>query len=242
MKIAAIIPARYQSTRFPGKPLALIGGVPMIQRVYRQVEKCSLFHRVTVATDDRRIFEAVESFGGHAVMTADHHTSGTERLWEVLETTHKDADAAVNIQGDEPLIPVDLLNEACRELSSGTYDVVTPFYKNFSYEDFLSRHVVKVVMSTSRRALYFSRSPIPFTEREGFTYFNQHVGLYGYKRTAVKAFIELPGSRLEQSEKLEQLRFLDNNISIRMVESPSPSYGVDVPGDIKKIEAMLHNT
>ncbi|MCU0284759.1 MAG: 3-deoxy-manno-octulosonate cytidylyltransferase [Acidobacteria bacterium] len=237
MKIAAIIPARYQSTRFPGKPLALISGKPMIERVYRQAILCNKFADVIVATDDQRIAEVVTGFGGHVAMTSAHHNSGTERLWEVLE--YKDFDAAVNIQGDEPIISEKLLTELVDELKTRRHDVVTAYHVNSSYEDYLSRHVVKVIMNARGRALYFSRSPIPFYEKKDFISFFHHVGLYGYLKSAVETFIKLPKSALENIEKLEQLRFLENDIDIKVIQSRYPALGVDVPEDVQRIEKML---
>ncbi len=237
MKIAAIIPARYKSTRFEGKPLALIAGKPMIQRVVQQAMKCGKFFDIIVATDDKRIADVVESFGGHVVYTSTTHRSGTERLWEVMEKY--DFDAAVNIQGDEPAVPVDLLTLMVDQLATGNFPVVTPVHVNFSYDDYLSQHVVKAVVSTDFHALYFSRSPIPFVEKENFSQFYHHIGLYGYLRNSIETFIKLPPSRLEQTEKLEQLRFLENNIPINIILSSQPSLGVDVPEDVERIEIII---
>lgn len=237
MKIAAIIPSRYSSTRFEGKPLALIAGKTMIERVYRQTAKCEIFSDILVATDDRRIFDTVESFGGHARMTSPHHGSGTERLWEVLE--NGGFDAAVNIQGDEPIVSPKLITQLAQTLATGNYPVVTPVYWNTSYGDFLSPHVVKAVAAKNFQALYFSRSPVPFTTETAFSGFFQHIGLYAYLKEAVESFIKLPVSPLEQTEKLEQLRFLDNNIPIHVIRSQYQSIGVDVPEDVQRIEQIL---
>jgi 3-deoxy-manno-octulosonate cytidylyltransferase (CMP-KDO synthetase) len=237
MKIVGIIPSRYNSTRFKGKPLAKIKGKSMIERVYHQAAKCEKFSDIIVATDDKRIARVVETFGGHVEMTSPDHDSGTERLWEVLK--NHDFDAAINIQGDEPLISEKLISRLFDELETGKYQVVTAAYFNTSYTDYLSRHVVKVVVAENFQALYFSRSPIPFIEETDFSGFFHHMGLYGYLKDAVKIFIKLPKSRLEKSEKLEQLRFLENNIPIKVIESEYLSLGVDVPEDIQRIEEML---
>lgn len=237
MKVAAIIPARYQSVRFEGKPLALIDGVTMIERVYRQVEKCPKFSDIIVATDDKRIADTVTEFGGYAVITSPAHGSGTERVWEVLEVS--DFDAAINIQGDEPLISEKLIEEVFNLLETWEYPVVTPVYHNTSYEDYLSPHVVKAVVDFDYQALYFSRSPVPYSSKENFKGFYQHIGLYGYLKSTLNTFIKLPISKLESSEKLEQLRFLENGIVIKTVRSTYPSFGVDIPEDIQRIEAML---
>ncbi|UCH93205.1 MAG: 3-deoxy-manno-octulosonate cytidylyltransferase [Candidatus Aminicenantes bacterium] len=239
MNIAAIIPARYNSTRFKGKPLVMIKGMPMIQRVYWQVEKSGKFSpgHIMVATDDRRIESVVKSFGGNAVMTSPHHSSGSERLWEVLE--NRDFDAVINIQGDEPIVPVELISVLYDELHTGKYEVVTPAFYNISYEDFLSKDVVKVVVDRIFQALYFSRSPIPFVEKKDFRGFHQHIGMYGYLKEALRSFINLPRSSLEVLEKLEQLRFLENSIGIKVIISEYRSIGVDIPEDVAKVEEIL---
>jgi 3-deoxy-D-manno-octulosonate cytidylyltransferase len=237
MKIAAIIPARYNSTRFMGKPLVKIAGIPMIQRVYNQAAKCSEFSDVIVATDDHRIAETVQKFGGCVVMTSAQHSSGTERLWEVLKNS--DFDAAVNVQGDEPIISEKLLSQLCIELKTGANPVVTAFYYNTSYQDYLSRNVVKVVMDSSFHALYFSRASIPSTEEAEFSGFYHHIGLYGYLKEAVRSFIEFSPSQLEKTEKLEQLRFLENRIPIKVIQSRYRALGVDVPEDVQRIEKIL---
>ncbi len=239
VKIAAIIPARYHSTRFQGKPLATIKGIPMIQRVYRQVEKSNRFSPtdIIVATDDQRIASVVRDFGGNAVMTSPDHQSGSERLWEVLEK--RDFAAAVNVQGDEPILSEKLISSLYDELETGQYDVVTPGYFNSTYEDYLSRNVVKVVVDKDFQALYFSRSPIPFVEQRLFEGFYQHIGMYGYLKDALKRFVNLPKSQLENREKLEQLRFLENGIKIKVFITPYKSVGVDVPEDVIKVEKIL---
>jgi len=241
VNIAAIIPARYHSTRFEGKPIVKIKGMPMIERVYRQVEASGKFlsTHIMVATDDQRIASVVGEFGGNAVMTSPRCSSGSERLWEVVE--NRDFGAVINIQGDEPIVPVELIADLYDELSSGKYEVVTPAYYSDSYEDYLSRHVVKVVVDRDNRALYFSRSPIPFIEKKNFTGFHHHIGMYGYLKNSLKRFINLPCSPLESLEKLEQLRFLENGIGIKVIQSQYPSIGVDVPEDIEKVERILED-
>ncbi|MFC2146798.1 3-deoxy-manno-octulosonate cytidylyltransferase [Acidobacteriota bacterium] len=239
MNIAAIIPARYHSTRFEGKPIVKIKGLPMIERVYRQVEASGKFisTHIMVATDDQRIATVVDVFGGNVVMTSPRCSSGSERLWEVLE--NRDFDAILNIQGDEPIVPGELIASLYDELNSCKYEVVTPAYYSNSYEDYLSRHVVKVVVDRDFRALYFSRSPIPFMEKKNFTGFHHHIGMYGYLKDSLKGFINLPPSPLENTEKLEQLRFLENSIGIKVIQSEYQSVGVDVPEDVVKVEKIL---
>ncbi len=239
MKIAAIIPARYHSTRFEGKPIVKIKGIPMIERVYRQVEASGKFPsaHIMVATDDQRIASVVDEFGGNVVMTSPRCSSGSQRLWEVLE--NRDFDAVINIQGDEPIVPPALIAALYDEVSSCKYGVVTPAHYSHSYEDYLSRHVVKVVVDQDFRALYFSRSSIPFMERGDFTGFHHHIGMYGYLKDSLRCFINLPASPLEIRERLEQLRFLENGIGIKVIPSRYQSVGVDVPEDVEKVERIL---
>jgi 3-deoxy-manno-octulosonate cytidylyltransferase (CMP-KDO synthetase) len=239
VNIAAIIPARYHSTRFEGKPIVKIKGLPMIERVYHQVEASGKFPsaHIMVATDDQRIASVVDAFGGNVVMTSPRCSSGSERLWEVLE--NRDFDAVLNIQGDEPIVPGELIASLYDELNSCKYEVVTPAYYSNSYEDYLTRHVVKVVVDRDFRALYFSRSPIPFMEKKNFTGFHHHIGMYGYLKDSLKGFINLPPSPLENTEKLEQLRFLENSIGIKVIQSEYQSIGIDVPEDVEKVEKML---
>ena len=211
----------------------------MIERVYRQVEKCGKFTptQIIVATDDTRIESLVKSFGGNAVMTSIHHRSGTERIWEVLK--HRDFDAVINIQGDEPAVPIQLIATIHDELDTGKYGVVTPAHFSHSYENYLSKNVVKVVLTRDSRALYFSRSPLPFMEKTDFNGFHHHIGIYGYLKSSLEQFFTLPPSPLEGTEKLEQLRFLENNIGIKVVISQTPSLGVDTPEDVAVVEKML---
>ncbi len=239
MKIAAIIPARYDSGRFPGKPLAKIAGITMIQRVYRQVEKTGFFSHIIVATDHQKIAQAVKQFGGTFRITDNSHPSGTDRIWEVVESS--DFDAAINIQGDEPLISEHLIRRIHNKLQTGQWPVVTAAYWNRFFGDFNSPHVVKVVVDEDFRALYFSRSPVPFCREADFNGFYQHIGIYGYSRSALEKFVKLRQSKLEKQERLEQLRFLEHGVPIAVVQSDQPSYGVDTPGDIQKIEDLLQD-
>lgn len=209
----------------------------MIERVYNQVRKSGRFSDIIVATDDKRILAEVHGFAGDAVLTSAKHNSGTERLWEVLQ--HRDLDAAVNIQGDEPLVPEKLVAAIYDELETGKHNVVTAAYFNKSREDFLSENVVKVVFDKGYHALYFSRSPIPHGKGSDFSGFYQHIGIYGYLKSAIEAFINFPRSGLEEVERLEQLRFLENGIPIKIIMSQEKSIGVDVPEDVEKIEKIL---
>ncbi|MCK5222201.1 MAG: 3-deoxy-manno-octulosonate cytidylyltransferase [Candidatus Aminicenantes bacterium] len=237
MKIGAIIPARYESSRFRGKPLAKISGISMIERVYRQVLKSEKFEEIIVAIDSDLIAEEVDRFNGKFVMTSPDCSSGTERVWEVLKDS--DLDSAINIQGDEPLISEKLISEIYVRLEQGGDPVVTAAYFNESLDDFNSVNVVKSVFDANGNALYFSRSPIPGQQLSGFSGFYHHVGIYGYTRDALSSFFNLPPSKMEQMEKLEQLRFIENGINICVIKTDYRSIGVDVPQDIEKIEKLL---
>jgi len=237
MRIAAVIPARYQSSRFPGKPLARIAGCSMIERVYRQAAKAGSFAEIIVATDDPRIRDEVVRFGGNVEMTDNTIKSGTERVWAAIEK--KELDAIVNIQGDEPLISVQLIAEVRRALASTA--VVSAARHSDSYEDFCSRHIVKVVCDGQGRSLYFSRSPIPYTEKGSFNGFLQHIGIYGYSKEMLRVFTSNGATELEQRENLEQLRFLSLGQTIRILLTDFVSHSVDVPEDIAKIERLLRS-
>jgi len=237
MNIAAVIPSRYQSNRFPGKPLAKIAGKTMIERVYRQVAKAGCFADIFVATDDERIFNEVVGFGGKAEMTDMTIKSGTERVWSVIEK--KDCEAVINIQGDEPLISEKLIREIYQVL--GKRNIVSAARRNDSYRDFISENIVKVVCDINSQALYFSRAPIPFCEKNLFKGFFQHIGIYGYTRKVLEIFIRAGMSHLEESENLEQLRFLFLGEKIHIIETDYISHGVDVPDDIGKIEKLLQD-
>ncbi len=237
MNIAAIIPARYDSSRFPGKSLEKISGISMIERVYRQVQRSEKFKKIIVATDSNLIAREVERFKGQFIMTSSDCSSGTERVWEVLKKS--DFDAAINIQGDEPLISEELISEIYDCLDGEVFPVVTAAFFNSSVDDFNSMNVVKSVFDTKGRALYFSRSPIPGQQISEFKGFYQHVGIYGYTRDVLSSFFSLPRSDMEKMERLEQLRFLYNGIDIHVLKTNYRSIGVDVPEDIKKIEKLL---
>ncbi|MEN8153658.1 MAG: 3-deoxy-manno-octulosonate cytidylyltransferase [Acidobacteriota bacterium] len=237
MNIAAIIPSRFESSRFPGKPLTNILGISMIERVYNQVKKSDKFEDIIVATDNKKIADKVKEFGGKSIMTSRQCSSGTERVWEVLKKS--DYDAVINIQGDEPLISEKLISDIYDELDTGEHDVITAAFFNTSIEDYLSENVVKAVVNNNSEALYFSRSPVPFVKRDEFAGFFQHIGIYGYLKKSIESFFNFPLSDLEKCEKLEQLRFMDYGVTIKIIETNYRSYGVDVPEDVKKIEKLL---
>lgn len=240
MKVLGVIPARYASTRFEGKALADILGKPMIQHVYERAKKAETIDELVVATDDQRIFSAVEKFGGKVVMTASHPT-GTDRIAEVAG--HFDAEVLINVQGDEPLIEPAMINSAVTPLlEDNSVDLSTLAHRISSQEEYYNPNVVKVVISRSGFAMYFSRSPIPFIKSGGFRPslpIYRHVGLYVYRRHALLKFAQMPPSPNELSEGLEQLRFLENDYKMKVVETLYKSIGVDTPEDLERVIKML---
>lgn len=238
MDIAAIIPARYSSSRFPGKPLAEILGKPMVQRVYEAVAASNLFQRIVVATDHEGVFDCVVSFGGHAAMTRTDHASGTDRVWEVV--SELPVDAVVNVQGDEPLIDKNLLQAICFQLNHKEPVVSAAFFSE-NREWFDSADHVKVVFDTQGYALYFSRSGIPFHREQKTFSFWHHIGIYGYQKSVLKRFVQQGPSHLEDVEKLEQLRLLENGFKIKLVQTDYQGLGVDRPGDIALIEKIIES-
>jgi 3-deoxy-manno-octulosonate cytidylyltransferase (CMP-KDO synthetase) len=226
----AIIPARFNSTRFPGKPIAEIAGKPLIEHVYRRVEQAGLVSRVVVATDDRRIADAVERFGGTAVMTRDDHPSGTDRLAEAADGMQglRPDTLVVNVQGDEPMIEPGDIDQAIAAAQTGDAEIVTLMTKMDSREaDDPNR--VKVVTDRNGMALYFSRSRIP---SKGTCFL--HVGLYVYRVGFLRTFLKLEPTPLEVAERLEQLRALEHGYRIRVVEVQNESWGIDTPEDLDR--------
>jgi len=246
MNILGIIPARYGSSRFEGKPLALINGKMMIQRVYEQAKKADRLAEVVVATDDDRIFNAVASFGGKAVMTSSNHKSGTDRCREVVEKIGAGYDAVINIQGDEPYINPLQINQIAELISDENTPIASLCKPISDIDELLSHNAVKVVFDKNGKALYFSRYTIPFQRNENDTAkwmqlrtYYKHIGIYAYKTLTLKEISVLPQSGLELSESLEQLRWLENGYTVRMGVTQFDSYSVDVPDDIKKIESVF---
>jgi 3-deoxy-manno-octulosonate cytidylyltransferase (CMP-KDO synthetase) len=239
IQITGIIPARYASTRFPGKPLVLIDGKTMIQRVYEQSKKSKLLNRVVVATDDERIYKHVISFGGEVVMTATHHQSGTERCAEVAEKII--ADAFINIQGDEPYVHPEQIDEVALLLQKQEVEIATLIKQITDSEELFNVNKPKVVIGADNRALYFSRQTIPFLrDLEQAQWLNhqtfyKHIGIYGYKRNVLLNLVKLPMSLLEKAEALEQLRWLENGYSIYTSITQLESYSVDTEADLKSL-------
>jgi 3-deoxy-manno-octulosonate cytidylyltransferase (CMP-KDO synthetase) len=237
--VIAIIPARYQSSRLPGKALADIGGRPMIEHVYRRASAASSVSSVLVATDDERILEVVRGFGGVACLTSPDHPSGTDRLAEVAAALG--SEIVVNVQGDEPLIEPSMIDEAVEPLLADPMVVMSTLRKRIDDEsELLNPNVTKVVVDRDGYALYFSRAPIPFT-RAGRPAARawRHVGLYVYRRDCLLQLATLPPSELEQSEALEQLRALEHGIRILAVETQHDSIGVDTPADLERVRRLM---
>jgi 3-deoxy-manno-octulosonate cytidylyltransferase (CMP-KDO synthetase) len=242
VKIVGIIPARFASTRFPGKPLALIAGKPLIQHVVEQCQRAKSLSEVIVATDDTRIWEVAQNFC-RVEMTRPEHPSGSDRIAEVAERC--DCDAVVNIQGDEPLIDPNVIDAVANALAQSEMSTAATPIKNFP--DLDNPNVVKVVFNAAGYALYFSRRTIPYlreaargsSEPLGAFLFWKHLGIYGYRRGTLLRLVKFPVSKLENAEKLEQLRALENGILIAVVKADHDSIGVDAPEDVAKVEKIL---
>ena len=246
LKFIVIIPARYASTRFPGKPLALLGGKPMIQRVYEQV--AGVVEDVVVATDDERIYNAVEAFGGRVVMTSANHKSGTDRCWEAYQKQGEEFDVVINVQGDEPFIAHSQLKAIMACFEDEATDIAT-LVKPFTEEDGLAAlenpNSPKVVLDKQSCAIYFSRSVIPYlrgVEREQWlkthTYY-KHIGMYAFRADVLREVTSLAQSPLELAESLEQLRWLENGYKIGVGISNVETVGIDTPEDLQRAEAFL---
>ena len=243
MKFTGIIPARYASSRFPGKPLALLGGKPVIQRVYEQVS--AVLDDAYVATDDEPIFQTVEGFGGKAVMTRTDHKSGTDRIEEAVEKLGCQADVIVNVQGDEPFIQRSQIESVCRCFDDPDTQIATLGKPFESVEAMKNPNSPKIVLDNRQCAMYFSRSVIPFIRgvEEGewlLRYpFLKHLGLYAYRREVLAELTRLPQSSLEKAESLEQLRWLQNGYRIKVGLTDVETVGIDTPQDLERAEAFL---
>jgi 3-deoxy-manno-octulosonate cytidylyltransferase (CMP-KDO synthetase) len=243
VKIIGIIPARFASTRFPGKPLALIAGKPLLQHVVEQCQKAKSLSEVIVATDDTRIWEMAQNYC-RVEMTRPEHPSGSDRIAEVVERTA--CDAVVNIQGDEPLIEPSVIDAVAGALAQNEMSTAASRIKNPAELD--NPNVVKVVVNAAGRALYFSRRTIPYlreaasgskSEQLAAFAFLKHLGIYGYRRETLLRLVKYPVSPLENAEKLEQLRALENGIPIAVVQVNYDSVGVDAPEDVEWVERFL---
>lgn len=248
LHFVAIIPARYASTRFPGKPLALLGGKPVIQRVYEQVS--AIVEDAVVATDDERIFAAVEAFGGRVVMTSTEHRSGTDRCYEAYQKLGKAYDVVINVQGDEPFIAHSQLR-AIMSCFDDEHTQIATLVKPFAEEDGIEAlenpNSPKVVVDAASKAIYFSRSVIPYlrgverTEWLKHHTFYKHIGMYAFRSEALREVTALPQSSLEKAESLEQLRWIENGYKIGVGISDVETVGIDTPEDLARAEEFLAN-
>lgn len=246
LKFAGIIPARYASTRFPGKPLAILGDKPVIQHVYERASQA--LDNVVVATDDARIFDTVIGFGGKAVMTSTDLRSGTDRVCQAYDNAGMDTDVVINIQGDEPFISPDQIRALMHCFDNPDTDIATLARKypaDGTFDGLFDPNVVKVVFGNDGRALYFSRSIIPYVRSVEWKQwlahasFFTHVGIYAYRADVLHNISALPQGSLEQAESLEQLRWLQNGYTIRVAETDTKSIGIDTPDDLAAAEKYL---
>ncbi len=248
MRVVGIIPARFASTRFPGKPLALINGISMIERVYQQASACKELTSVVVATDDQRIFDHVTGFGGRVVMTAASHRSGTDRLGETIKILSEEGSSyeiAVNIQGDEPFIKPEQISAVISLFRKPEIAIATLIKKIESGSDLFNSNVVKVVTDASGKALLFSRSPIPHfrglpeDQWTGHYPYYKHIGIYAYRTGTLEELVQLSSALLEETESLEQLRWLWNGYQIFTEVTEFETTGIDTPDDLSKLTNII---
>jgi 3-deoxy-manno-octulosonate cytidylyltransferase (CMP-KDO synthetase) len=244
IKILGVIPSRFGSSRFPGKPLIDLAGKSMIQRVYEQAKKAKLLSDVIVATDEERIFKHVEKFGGKAMMTSSSHQSGTDRCAEILEKLNSEFHAVINIQGDEPFINPEQIDLLAKCFEDKNTELATLINQTEDSSLIQNPNRIKVVIDKNNQALYFSRSAIPFMKEIPTTdwakhhpYF-LHIGIYGYRSDILKAITNLPVSSLEKTESLEQLRWLENGYRIKVAKTNFESYSIDSPEDVNNVLKM----
>jgi len=240
LTVVAAIPARYASTRLPGKPLLMLAGKPMVQHVYERAARAKGVSRVVVLTDDARVAQAVAFFGGEAQMTPEECASGTDRIAWAARSWN--ARAVINIQGDEPLIDPEGVSRIAEHLAAAPDDPVVTLATPASPEEMENPNAVKVVLTRDGSALYFSRSPIPYPRNEGGFAPLKHLGLYGYQREALMRLAALAPTPLERSESLEQLRALENGIPIRVLVVERGSFGVDTAEDLERVESLLQSS
>ncbi len=246
MKFVGIIPARYASTRFPGKPLADILGQPMIQRVYERASQ--VLDTVVVATDDQRIYDAVVQFGGRVVMTSENHKTGTDRCYEALTKLPETYDVVINIQGDEPFIAIDQIEALKNCFVSDQIQLATlvkPFDANTSFEELENPNTPKVVLSQTGEAICFSRSVIPYLRgveksqwAAAHTYY-KHIGIYAYRTDILAQITKMTQTPIEKAESLEQLRWLENGLHIHAAITHSDNHSIDTPEDLQRVVALM---
>lgn len=238
MKKLAIIPSRFESSRFPGKPLIDLLGKSMIQRVYESVENSNVFDHTIVATDDTRIFDHIRSFGGEVIMTSKNHESGTDRCGEVISRL-PNYDVIVNIQGDEPLVDKKQLEQLISAFDDSNVEIATLGTPKITKEEYEDSNRIKIVLDNKSDALYFSRSAIPFERNKADYPFLRHIGLYGFKSTTLKKLVSLERTKLEKTESLEQLQWLYYGYKIRVVETLIETPNIDVPEDVEAVLNIL---
>lgn len=244
MRILGIIPSRYKSSRFPGKPLIDIKGKSMIQRVYEQAKQSELINELVVATDDDRIFNHVKSFEGNVIMTSTSHTSGTDRCGEVIEK-YNDFDIVINIQGDEPLIRPQQLDDLLHVFKNSDVKIATLIKKMSDIKDVLNPNRIKVVLDKNKNGIYFSRSPIPFVAKYdkndwlNNATFWKHIGIYAWRTDVLTQLVKLPKTELENIESLEQLRWIFNGYQIKTVETKIETPNIDTLEDLEKVLSLL---
>jgi 3-deoxy-manno-octulosonate cytidylyltransferase (CMP-KDO synthetase) len=245
MKILGVIPARYASTRFPGKPLADLLGKSMVERVYLQCKKSKYLAEIVVATDHQQIHEHVVGFGGNSCLTSDQHASGTDRCCEAMTLQKNTFDFVINVQGDEPFIDPQQIDLLCASLDQQT-ELATLIQRIITLEQLLSPNEAKVILNARKEAMYFSRSPIPFVQKQpqnqwlNHGTFYRHVGLYAYRKDILQAITKLPVSDLERSESLEQLRWIENGYKIKTVETDAEEgMCIDTPEDLEKARIYM---
>ena len=244
MKIIGIIPARYGSTRFPGKPLVDIDGKSMVQRVYEQSSKANLLSRVVIATDDERIMNHVREFGGNVLMSSPQHVSGTDRCAEIIrKESPNEWDVAVNIQGDEPYIQPEQIDLLCRCFESTDTSIATLVKEIKSSDELFNHNNVKVILNKNNEAIYFSRSPVPYCrnypDQEWIRYhtYYKHIGIYAYRTDVLLEISQLPKTKLEITESLEQLRWIENGYKIKAQITSFESIAIDTPDDLLRIKS-----
>jgi 3-deoxy-manno-octulosonate cytidylyltransferase (CMP-KDO synthetase) len=240
MNILAVIPSRYGSSRFPGKPLINLGGKTMVQRVYEGVKHSTLINEIVVATDDERILNEVVRFGGNVCMTSTEHPSGTDRCAEVA-AKYEHIDVIVNIQGDEPLVRFEQIEQLLSVFNDPAVEIATLATRQITQEELTNSNRIKVVLNKFNEALYFSRSCIPFPQGKPSdkTIFLRHIGLYAYRRETLMRIAKLAPSQIEMAESLEQLRWLYNGYKIKVVETDIETPNIDVPEDVELVLSLL---
>ena len=238
MKIVAVIPARYAATRFPGKLMQLLGNSTVISQTYKNTVATELFDEVLVATDSAIIFEEIVSKGGKALMSKNIHESGSDRIAEAIKNI--EADVVVNVQGDEPFIHPQSLKDLIQVFSNPNVNVASMMHEIHTTEEVNNPNIVKVVVDNNNHALYFSRSVIPYNRNNDFPItYQRHIGVYAYRKSMLLEFVQWPLSVLEQIEKLEQLRYLENGVKIKMVSTSFTGIGIDTPEDLEKAKAFI---